>query len=396
MYVRYNAMIYSPDMTHDEDRSFPVPPEDDPRFAIDRFCEPTCMRGDDVLKELLRYLAKHSYPDNRPNSRIGGVILKSVGGSDVAHSISRLHQKLKDYYAGDGIDDPQILTVHAGGRGSIKRGDNYKVEVKNRRTSFSRLFWQPHLKGDKPVVLATNAPLFFRHQDGTHRVRVMAVNDQNSLDNHTKKRRSPVLSECELCFHYISIGDFRLSVALTKFFLLARVHPESKVVYASRELHDDYNPPDSLELAKTNNIVAFGNPRVSWVVKKLQERISPNFHIASGDQTSITNRFLKREAAEKKSYQDDLQPNGNLYGAVIRRKTSSRVETLILVQNGPALEAIADILTDDSKLEAIVSKTGWEDMFPESFELLFHITLGQKEEVIRPGSGPAPGLVAWR
>jgi hypothetical protein len=242
-----------------------------------------------------------------------------------------------------------------------------------------------------PIVLATNAPLFFRHRDGEYRVRVMAVNDKASRRDHSRAKRRPSLKEFEECFHYVSIGDLRLCIALMTYFLGELGSVETKIVYSSRELDDPFNPSDELNLFTTKNLVALGNPRVSWVVSKLQEHIQPTFFIQDRDQRRIRNREPKPE--EPTYYEDKVAPFGSLHAAVIRHCSKGRVETVVCVQNGPALEAIAGVLTDDAKLKAVMDQTGWKNGFPECFELLFCVGIGKNEVIHRQD---APKLLAWR
>jgi hypothetical protein len=215
----------------------------------------------------------------------------------------------------------------------------------------------------------------------------MTVNDRGSYDLHAREKRLPSLGDCEECFHYVSIGDFKLSMALSAHFE-GQVQPS--VVYSTKDHEDEFNPSDPFDAAH-DNLVAYGNPRVSWVVNKLQGRINPNFFIDGSNHRCITNREPKGD--ELNEYTDNLAKHGKLYAAVIRQVREGRVVTLISAQNGPALEAVASVLTDDRRLKEFLASTGWGDALPADFELLFEIQLGVKEEVMHKSQ---PKLIAHR
>lgn len=305
--------------------------------------------------------------------------------------IKRLQQTLDKYYTGEGKASRQLLSVHAGGKGAGGEGTNYLLQLSWRTVRPTQLFWAGHLALKPEILLVTNAPLFYRDRNAEYRIRVMAVNDEGTYRRHSQEERSPSLECCEECFHYVSIGDFRLAVALSSFFSGQGVGVDTRVVYSSRDHEDHRDPPDQVDMQKATNLIALGNRRVSWVVRALQEEMKPNFFIADQDHTRITNR--KPQKGELEVYEDSLVLDGCIFAAVIRRTSRERVETLISVQNGPALEALAWSLMQDDEVAMIAEQAGWTTQYPENFELLFQIDLGKKEAVRR---GRHPRLVASR
>lgn len=368
-------------------------PNKDPRPIVDLLAASQTLRKEKVLVKLLRHLANLSYPENYSEARGARELAEALQCSEehISPNVHRLQQELRKYYMKEGKDASHRLSVHKGGRGPTKVGNNFLVEVIWLGQRPTNMFWGPHLAMQVPVVLVTNAPLFFRHSNGRYRIRVMAVNDKSSQIEHSKAKRQPSLYACEECFHYVSIGDFRLSVALAEYFLDEKARVDTKIVYSTRNLEDPYNPPDQLNLKITNNLVVLGNPRVSWVIDKLQDHIEPNFFIDDREHTRIRNRIPQAEELEY--YEDKLARGGHLYAAIIRHKAEGRVQTMVCVQNGPALETLAGVLTDDAKLKVVMDKAGWKDQCPDYFELLFRVALGRQESVRRED---LPMLVAWR
>lgn len=343
--------------------------------------------------ELLLYLAKHSVPNEpqeRSAAKLAGVLKCQIG--DVPKYIQRLHEDLIEHYH----ERPhrfQVI-VHHGGQGAFKLANNYLVELVDlREYPSSRKFWGHHLDhGAMPIVVATSAPLFFRHVDGTYRVRAMDVNSSAERDRHVKESRSPDLSDCEECFHYLSTGDFRLCIELVKLFAREKANVETRIVVRDRNLVDPYNPYDTVDLPATSSLIAIGNPRVSWVVEEIQKRISPNFYLMSGSSPVVKNR--RPRDGERDEYKDVLSANGELFAILIRESAPERTRTLVLVQNGPALEALATTLTDEDSLALILSDPRWRGReLPSYFECVFRVPLGEREF---PNRASRPELVALR
>jgi hypothetical protein len=157
-------------------------------------------------------------------------------------------------------------------------------------------------------------------------------------------------------------------------------------------LSDPYNPIDDVNLRETRSVIAMGNPRVSWVVDSMLKSLEPNFFVDRQDPNRIRNRMP--EAGEEEWYEDNLSGGGYLYAVLVRRRQKNRTETVLLVQNGPALEALAGVLTNEEELEKLVFQDpGWRGALPSYFECLFQVSLGNLEVVER---GTKPVLLALR
>ena len=366
--------------------------------AASAVCTSTFFSQKRTLVPLIRHLAKHHAS---PGNRTAASIAKFLGIKPTAVSthVKRANDALALFHEND-PDGSRLnfsLAIGRGGRGAALKGKNYELELTVTVAPITERFWAPHIESKRPVDLVNNAPLCFR--DGkkpTRRVRYMAVNELANLP--------PELDGCEACFHYMSVGDFRVATRLIQ---LLAMPPLSKavvpwIVYGTMDLDDPYNPSDNrtFDLKNATNAVIVGNPRVSWVVRAALEKIQPNFYLTPDDSERIFNKqskasFKVEKSAQKAfepdqrisslesappSFVDDMRREHIVFAAVVRRHTDSRTETLLLVQNGPALDALSGCLCDDESLARVLSASKFDiesGVFPPSFELLFAVHLGR-------------------
>lgn len=358
-------------------------------------------RQKSAMRKLLLYLATNSYPKNLFEARTAENVRRECGwvNEETAwHNCDRLRDLLEEYYdAQPDKDKRRRLVINPGGKGARNKHTNWLVELVRGESSAVRRFWHPHFTDPKRLGIVSNAPLFFRSPKETHRVRVMSINDRHAFENHlAQPNAEPDLQGYLECFHYVSLGDFQLSLALNQFFVSERQSVETRVVYASRDSDNPLNPTDRLDLQDCSNLIAMGNRRVSWVVRELETRLRPNFTIPDGDSKRILNQMPRGESRlkEERWYVDQPDDDGRLHVVIVRKVYKGRTETLINVQNGPALEAMATILTDDDLLEPVLAEAGWKDgELPVYFELLFAVPLSKKELTQQDA---APKLLAHR
>lgn len=354
---------------------------------------PVYARLSDTHKRILQRLWELSSPDNQYRERTASKLGEFLGwtAQTTVTYVDRLIEEVKAYN-GTHMNDAVILQIHQGGKGSIKDGNNYLVEIIRKETKVDE-FWKAHVLGEGiPVVLVTNAPLFFLHPSGKHRIRVMEVNKLEARDEHLKAKRKPDLEGYRECFHYLSIGDFRLAIALGSHFVRRNCVVDARVVIGDRNLSDPYNPMDEVNLRETRSIVALGNPRVSWVVDSMLATMEPNFYVDKRYPSRIRNRHP--EPNEQEWYEDNLASGGHLYAVLVRKRENKRTETVMLVQNGPALEALAGVLTDHKAIqEQLFEDPRWISPLPDYFECLFRVSLGNNEVVAR---STRPELLAVR
>lgn len=90
----------------------------------------------------------------------------------------------------------------------------------------------------------------------------------------------------EACFHYVSVGDFRLCVKLTQYFAALNRDVDVKLVPLDLGFHNPNNLWDELKLPQCSNLIVIGNPRVSHFIAHQMEEIRPNFTILPGDSTT--------------------------------------------------------------------------------------------------------------
>lgn len=349
-------------------------------------------------RDLLRFLANCSRPANNWKARTADKVAQRFGWNGpetAAKQVDRLRESLGDFYAGEGGRHAKYgVEILAGGSGAVSRHNNWLVEVVWRGDPVTRRFWQPHLDGPGQIEIISNAPLFHRSKGGDYRVRVMAVNDKPTRETHIREGRQPDLRESEDCYHYVSMGDFRFAQAMVRYFSEAGHSMATKIVHASRDSDDPLNPCDLVQLDKSRNLVAVGNRRVSWVVRHLEDHLEPNFFVPDSSQDHFEDRTPDKTGT-KIEYRDRLEIDGCAHGLIVRSAGPDRVETLVNVQNGPALDGMARLLTSDELLEPIFRKVGWSSArpIPNYFELLFKVAIASKEV---PRCGAAPEFLAMR
>lgn len=368
--------------------------------VVEQVCASAFFSQKRTLKRLIRHLATN---EKSPGKRTAASIATAleIEASSVATQVKRANEALAALPASDS-DGGQFgfsLSISGGGRGPSKKGHNYELVLTLPVLPITHRFWAPHIQATAPVDLVNNAPLFFR--DGsrpTWRVRYMSVNDISNLP--------PDLAKFESCFHYMSVGDFRIATRLIHLLAAPPVGKEVNpwIVYGNRDLDDPYNPSEnsSFNLASATNAVIVGNPRVSWVVRAALDAIKPNFYLTAEDSESVFNRRSQLSSTGDTTpspqfsvdgsvstlecapphFSDEMRSKHIVFAAVVRRCTDSRTETLLLVQNGPALDALSRVLCDDDELARVLGVSGFNvdsDEFPSNFELLFVVHLGRQD-----------------
>ncbi len=328
---------------------------------------------------LLKYLAQQSAPNNNSEARTASAISTrlNLSAASVTTGLARLRDDLTAFFSTNRDSLRWTISLGPGGRGSINSGNNLRVKFEPNPSFRDIDLWADHLNRQEPLTIIANAPLFFRNSTSKHRIRVMQVNDPSAKSAH------PILRDSEPCFHYMSIGDFRMVTHLVQHFSRHSSQPiETRIVYSSIHLEDAFHPGDNrtLDISQLSNAIVIGNPRVSWVMKELQTLISPNFALDEDDASSIFNRECGPN--ERPVYTDNLNRAGTIHLALVRHRSPTRTITLLSVQNGPALDALAPIVVKDSAIRNHLAKVGFQadsDQLPANFELLFQVELLAKE-----------------
>jgi hypothetical protein len=325
----------------------------------------------------LIHLVEHSWPD-RPEERTVGVLKNSLKKDPKAIGmlIQRLNMKLAQahhYPAGCDLR----LVIGKGGRTAIRAKTNYRVDAVPITPGRGPLFWEAHLRHPQNVLLVSNMPLFFRNPGGTERVRVMAVNTKSEQKAHSAVRAYSA------SFHYVSLGDFRLCVALTGYFIRQGKELDVRLVPRDRNLEDMENPCDVVEVEHARNLIAIGNTRVSCLVDDRLKKLRPNFYLKDGKPDRIYNTKPDKATGEKPYYKDNPKAGGYYHVLLVRSARDNRTDTVIAVQNGPALERIVPLLTNDEEFCRVVGRPWCTESLPEYFEMLFQVEVGENELVQR-------------
>ncbi|HYP06377.1 MAG TPA: hypothetical protein VER03_09065 [Bryobacteraceae bacterium] len=329
----------------------------------------------------LEHLSANSSPDNRAAERHIRVLegLLKMREKAVGMLVKRLNAKLQeDYNYPSGCEDR--LVISTGGRAAMKARTNYLVRVVTVKVPAKPLFWAAHLQHSDKVVLVSNIPLFFCNPERTERLRVLSVNTT------VEQKLHPVVKDYSPSFHYVSMGDFRFCVALTRYFLARQKDLEVRLVPKDRNLDDMENPFDTVNVEKEKNLIAIGNSRVSCLVADRMKKIDPNFYLKDGEPNRIYNKNPLEGSKEEPYYEDNPQANGHYYVLLIRSVRDSRVDTVIAVQNGPALERIVPLLTGDLEFAQEIKRRWPEGGLPSSFELLFRVAVAENEMARRASS----------
>ena len=270
------------------------------------------LNGDE--KKLLQHLAKCSYPENLSNKRKVATIAVELDWDEdrVTSCHKKLLEAIHSYYSGPGMGERFLLQVAAGGRAKVGAGENYFVRIIDRElgpNSARFRFWKCHFLNDEnSIVIASNAPLFLRHPEGKHRLRILHVNDKATRRAYEERGDQPSINGYKESFHYVSLGDFRFCVAACRFFAEMGQKIEVRIVMRDLNLIDLENRTDQIEYGVTKSLIAIGNPRVSFLVDHLQEQIEPNFYIPEDDSQKILNRYPI--GVEAKEFLDVPSPGG--------------------------------------------------------------------------------------
>ena len=352
-----------------------------------------------VVRQLLLYLATRSFPENRPEERTASAVAAHFKWGKVgtaSRTCKRLREALDEYYRNPANGAPNSrVSICGGGQAVRKEGRNWLVIVEPCGESLTHRFWSPHVAAESEIEIVSNAPLFFRSPDATQRIRFMAVNSSKNLANNRENDDLGLIYGFQESYHYVSLGDFRFALMLTRYFSQFQHNVSTKIVYASRDADDPLNPADVIQLPQSSNLIVIGNRRVSWLVRYIEDQLAPNFFISDDSLDRFENRGPIAARDEKTHYQDVLAKNGVIHASVIRNVEDGRVETLINVQNGPALENIGNLLTSDALLKPVFDEMRWTETadIPEKFELFFMIQMGGKEV---PKRRIPPTLIAHR
>ena len=354
--------------------------------AVEILCDAGYFWSKKKICVLLRDLAKHSAATCLPLERTPHAISTRLGlktRDSVPVQIMRLKGYLEEFFAGEGAGLPFRIQIGGGGRHQIHQETNYLIEVSYTMSDACVALWSAHADSGDDVLIASNAPLFYRFPaEGRpdYRIRMPQVNDAHAeiADEAIREK----LKDCAPCNHYISIGDYKISTELLSFFHgVLRKRATCYVATSEWKKSERRKLPASAD----SNVVIFGNPRVSWIFRDWQREIKPEFFVPEGSAESLSIR--NRLEQEMPPYKDRPEPGGRIYAALVRRSGPDGIVTLVGVQNGPALEALAGVLTDDVELRRCIGGVVKEkdlQQFPASFELLFEIPIGPEESVGTP------------
>jgi hypothetical protein len=337
--------------------------------------------------DLLEFFRDASFPANRPQDRTRERLREKFGWNNddtVNKNVSRLQKALAKAYK----LQPREYELRIDPASSRRQyTDSWRVRVWMRKSSLTFLFWKVHFEAREQLCLASNAPLFFLDKDRTYRKRIMAVNSREKADAVPDLKHNH-----DACFHFISLGDFCLTHALTRFFERRGCLTYSEVVPSDKNMNNDIWVSSGPDWSKVSNLISIGNRRVSWLARDLEDRFEPNFYVKDDDSKTILNRTPNQN--ESGAFEDSLSPGGSIFAVLVRRVSENRTDTLINAQNGPALQALADALIDEDFIDSVLKATKWQrNEIPKDFELLFKITVGRHE---KPDQDKKPELIHWR
>jgi hypothetical protein len=264
----------------------------------------------------------------------------------------------------------------------------YKLIFKSvaKGLSATRLFWKAHLESPEDMILVTGWRLFFFDpiQNAVLRYYGVKVGDRtkDTADELKKLAPRPDYTGLEaLPNHYLSAGDVEAYDILMRWvfaqtgFLIRRT--------TSRDIQDK-------EMHRRSPILV-GRPGSNTFIKRfLNSAHGSHFAYRVQDTDKGTIRIVGINDAERAtlneypiSSEGIVGPDptgGSVFGIVARMRNPSGYGHVTVIScdlNARIVARIMDVLTNERDANDLLQRMGWskERELPESFELLFSITL---------------------
>jgi hypothetical protein len=316
-------------------------------------------RHPDSLK-LLKILFNQAGTGFSPEHLMPLVYGEQKGKSKANLAVLRNHTNnlLDDFFrtSGSGFEygvriTDRVYKLHA------SANPHQQVEIQNQPNAFKR-FWQPYFSNAPQPFAAISSPLFFR-DDQYRYIRDITINDEENkgrLDEFLGEDKSKFWQSSK---HYFSAGEVMALLKLLCKFRENNVDLGYHVIGHAEESED----------WEERDIISIGSARTSWHLAARQAG-----HICTLEESSI--KLPNQELS-------DVEDHGHLIKYALLTRCPNRfkgfVVTMIGANHGRAAQGVAEFLTHDRELEALMEKISGDKPLPSIFQALFKVVVLSKQ-----------------
>ncbi|UCF36469.1 MAG: hypothetical protein JSU96_16860 [Acidobacteriota bacterium] len=283
-------------------------------------------------------------------------------------NLANIRQRLERYFLAEGSQEELRLEIPKGEYRVVfsDREGKLSSEVSASRTGGTLgLFWKPYLSGTTRNLFLFTELLFLGNDEGTH-IRNIFCNDVDQIKSALSRQLDNYdLGHFRPSFRYVSAGDAQCALTLTSMFASMGVLLEpTNVRFSSWKSICDVNA------------IVVGTCRSNHFLDSLQG--DEDFVFERG---KVVNRNPRD--GEEASYGLEWTAGNPLvrdtdYAIVTRRPSIGRGKalTLIAANQGPAVEAVTDYLTQERSTKDLLRKArlrGKPGSLPAHFQVLFRI-----------------------
>lgn len=331
----------------------------------------------DTLKRILRFLVQRSADPQTASPKEYDIAVSAMGRPAnfdprtdpiVRVSLGSIRERLQAYFGTEGKGEPLRLEIPRGQYGVVfANAVQESASARNggapgHGTGALARLWQPYFTGLVANIIVYTEPLFFRDEDG-HYFRDWNVNNvstgleelQNTFEGFDTSRFSPV-------FHYLSAGEMRCLLSLTRMFYELGIPIETR---NSRNA--------SWQELSRSNLILLGSPRTNQFLRSLQ-----------GGHPLIVRDLCVEETppgeTEKREYvcarfMDGQLPRMTEHAVVTRRPgvVEGTCATIIGANHGRAIEAAGHILTLENRVEELLERLEKDRAPVKNFQLLMKV-----------------------
>lgn len=324
------------------------------------------------LRRVLHYLCEHA--DDRDSPREYDIALSALGRPPsfdpktdpiVRIDIAQIRERLQAYFAVEGARERLRLTVPKGQYRPLFFEAGTAAAPPRSESPALQQFWAPYLGGDGETIVVFSETLFLRNDAGTF-VRNIYVNDLGSARQQLQDRAGIDVRGFKPTYHFVSAGEMHALLAVSRMFMNHGARFETRNARFS-----------AWNVLGQANLILLGSSRTNSFLDSLQ----------SGEDLIITASQIENRRpreSERAAYGGERRVDGKLekvteYAVVTRRPgvTPGTAVTSLAANHGRAIEGAAELLTNESRVAALLAALGLErpGSVPERFQLLLKVDM---------------------
>jgi hypothetical protein len=331
---------------------------------LDAMCSHRLFSIGDRYARILRYLAKHSFPNSAENRKkrtaiaIWGHFYEATTASEtnVRRDLGILRERAAKYAEISGYEEALLIL----GRGNAESNQeiNRVTFVKNLREQNLGKFWAPYLNRKSPASIVYTEPLFFHDIKQRLWARDLSINDDREAHRFALRDQG----DFSPARNYIPVGEFRAILGLTEWFARHKVTVDPKAFH-----HAEYD-----DIPKVN-LILLGPPRCNPIMSLLQRRFhyqmqDSSISVKSPARTEL-NRFQDSIADENIGDYEGAQAIHVLVTRLPHPADRSLTVTSIASDHTRAILRVCEVLTNETELASLIQKPDLRSY--DTFQMIF-------------------------